>query len=71
MLHVTVNPTLCPRFTMRIIQIGFVITHAESLVSKEWLSGQIVNEMTITSNSEIVIRESIDLRDILRFLVLH
>ena len=43
------------------------MSNAESLVSEKQIIGQSVTEITNMSNSEVVVIESIEVRELLRF----
>ena len=60
--------TFSPRITIEITEIKFMSTHADSPVSKLYINGQSVKEIANMSKSEAVVNESIELRELLRFL---
>ena len=45
-------------------------THSELILSKKQLNGQSVQRITRMSTSEVVVIESIEVRELLRFLIL-
>ena len=60
--------TIWPLITNEITQIRFMSTHTKSFVSKEYFNGQNVKEIANRSKSAAVVIESIELRELVRFL---
>ena len=69
-LHVADNITVPPRITAETKQIQFKANYATSSVSKQKLNSQSVKKKTNFSNSEVIVIESIEVREVFRFYVL-
>ena len=71
-LYVTDNFTILSRITIELLQIKFIVTQADYLLSgAKKPIGQSVKEIAKIRSSELLLVDSIDVREILRFYVIH
>ena len=66
-VHVTDNFAILQRIIFKMTDIKVIATHSDSAVRKEKLNGQSATERTNVSKSVVALKESVGVREVLRF----